>query len=173
MDTSSLWGTGLTAASDIESSQTKAGLEDANALIAQQQAKSEMAAGSYNANLVRQRGQKVLGSMIASTGANNLQQKGTPVNNQADTARATELSALMTNNNALRRAWGFQVQGASDRYEAGMDRTAGVLNAAGAIVGSKGVASYFNSTPSGPGGGVTVPTSAMQADNYDPNTANA
>jgi hypothetical protein len=117
---------------------TRANLERANAQIADQQAKSEMDAGAYNANLIRQRGAKVAGQQVASIGANNLQQGGTPSQVVGDTARATELSALTENNNALRRAWGFQVQGASDRTQADLAEQGGILSGIGTLAGTAG-----------------------------------
>lgn len=128
-------GAGIKAYGDYSAGQAKGKLNDLNARIADEQAKSEMASGSYNANLVRQKGAKVMGQQIASIGANNLQQTGTNLNVVADTARANEADALQVQNNALRRAWGFEVQGVSDRFQGGIARQQGILSGIGDVVG--------------------------------------
>lgn len=133
---------GLTDASALLGGVTKydAGEErrslfNANAGIAQRQAQSEAAAGAYNENAIRMRGAALTGQQVAQTGAGNLQQTGTPAQVQASTAAITEMDALQTRNNALRRAWGFRVQEASDRQQAGFAQTAGEFDAAGTILG--------------------------------------
>jgi hypothetical protein len=131
-------GGGIKAGSSIAAGDTRAGLERDNAAIADMQAKSEMNAGAYDANLIRQRGEKVAGQQVSAIGANNLQQAGTPATVVSDTARATELSALTTNNNALRRAWGFQVQGASDVEQADLAEQGGMLSGIGSLAGTAG-----------------------------------
>lgn len=134
-------GVGMKAAGDYNAGQAKGRLNDMNARIADEQAKSEMATGSYNADIVRRKGAKIMGQQVAAIGANNLQQTGTNATVVAETARTTETDALMTQNNSLRRAWGFQVQGASDRYQGQLDRSAGVMSGIGDIVG--GVSSMY------------------------------
>jgi hypothetical protein len=131
-------GGGIKAGSQIAAGDERAGLERANAQIAGAQAKSEEQSGAYDANLVRQRGAKVAGQQISAIGANNLQQAGTPSTVVADTARATEMSALTTNNNALRRAWGFEVQGASDTEQASLAQQGGILSGIGSLAGTAG-----------------------------------
>lgn len=134
-------GVGMKAYGDYSAGQARGNLADMNAKIASEQARSEMASGSYNANLVRQKGAKVMGQQVAAIGANNLQQTGTNATVVADTARATEMDALMTQNNALRRAWGFEVQGASDTYQGKLARAAGLMSGIGDIV-SGGTSMY-------------------------------
>lgn len=127
-------GAGMKAYGDYSAGQAKGKLNDMNARIADEQAKSEMASGSYNANLVRQKGAKVQGQQVASIGANNLQQTGTNVNVVADTARANEADALQVQNNALRRAWGFEVQEESDLTQGDMARKQGVMSGIGDLI---------------------------------------
>lgn len=116
-------------------------LFNANAGIAQRQAQSEEAAGATNELAVRMRGAAMTGQQVAQIGASNLQQTGTPAQVVASTAAINERDALQTRNNALRRAWGFSVQEASDRQQAGFAQTAGEFNAAGTILGG-GAKSY-------------------------------
>ena len=57
-------------------------------------------------------------------------------------AGATELSALTTQNNALRRAWGFDVQGESDRFQGGLAKQGGILSGVGDLM--TGTASAYD-----------------------------
>lgn len=130
--------------SQYESGKTRSELLDTNAEIADAQARSEEEAGAYNANLIRQRGARQMGAQVSAIGANNLQQGGTNQTIVADTARANELDALTTQNNALRRAWGFDVQEESDRFQSGLAEQGGILSGVGSLVKAGG--SYYAST---------------------------
>jgi hypothetical protein len=120
---------------EYEAGSQRRTLFNTNADIADQQALSEVKAGAYNENSVRMRGAQMTGQQIAATGANNLQQAGTPAQVIASTAGINERDALETRNNALRRAWGFRVQGASDRAQADFAQNAGEMDAVGTILG--------------------------------------
>jgi hypothetical protein len=132
----------LKAGSQIAAGNTKDAEEQANAGIADQQAKSEMASGAYNAGLARKKAAMIQGQQVASIGANNLQQAGTNAAVVASTAGAQEANALQIQNNALRRAWGFQVQGASDRFQGQLAKQQGILSGVGSLAGMGG--SLFN-----------------------------
>lgn len=131
----------LSGVSQYEAGQARSSLFRGNANIALQQAQSEAAAGGTNETMVRMKGAQITGQQIAATGANNLQQTGTPAQVIASTAGVNEMDALQTRNNALRRAWGFRVQAASDEKQAGLAATAGDFNAAGSIL-SGGAKAY-------------------------------
>jgi hypothetical protein len=139
----------IKAGADIAAGDTRSNLENANAEIASQQAKSEMASGAYGANLARQKGAQIQGQQVSAIGANNLQQTGTPSQVVADTARASEQNALQTQNNALRRAWGFEVQGSSDKTQADLASQGGILSGVGALAGSAGSIYRYQNAPSG------------------------
>ena len=51
-----------------------------------------------------------------------------------------EMNALTTRNNALRRAWGFEVAGVSDAFQSDMARRAGIGAGVGSILGASGAA---------------------------------
>ena len=132
---------GLTAAgglfqgvSQYEAGQERGSLFRANAGIAAQQYQSEMQAGSTNESRILMKGAQQTGQQVAQIGASNLQQRGTPAAVVASSAQANEIDALTTVNNARRRAYGFQVQEASDLNQASMAREAGDFNAAGSIL---------------------------------------
>jgi len=139
----------IRAGADIAAGDTRSNLENANAEIASQQAKSEMASGAYGANLARQRGAKITGQQVSAIGANNLQQTGTPSAVVADTARASEQNALQTQNNALRRAWGFEVQGASDKVQGDLAEQGGILSGIGSLASAGGSIYRYQNAPSG------------------------
>jgi hypothetical protein len=133
---------GLTAAGELyggvaqyTAGQERSSLYRANAGIAEQQARSEAAAGSFNEEQVRLKGAAMEGQQVAAIGANNLQQAGTPSQVVASTAAINEMNALETRNNALRRSWGFRVQEASDINQQDLASKAGTFNALGTILG--------------------------------------
>lgn len=117
-----------------EAGQTRSQLLKSNTQIAGAQAISEEKAGAINEETVRMKGTALLGQQVAQTGANNLQQAGTPAQVGASTALVNEMNALQTRNNALRRAWGFQVQGASDTFQSKEAATGGDFSGAGSIL---------------------------------------
>lgn len=124
----------LQGVGQYEAGQTRAGLFRANADIAGAQAQSEVQAGSTNADRILMRGNAVTGQQVAAIGANNLQQGGTNAQVVAGTAMVNEMDALQTRNNAMRRAYGFQVQQASDQFQAGQASKASGFSAAGSIL---------------------------------------
>ena len=132
----------LGGVANFEAGQEKASLLRANAAISSAQVQSEAAAGAYNASAI------VMGQQIANTGANNLQQAGTPAQVVASTQELNEMDALQTRNNALRRAWGFAVQGASDQKQADFAATSGDFNAEGTILGG-GAKAYTQAQAAG------------------------
>lgn len=140
MSAGSMIGTGglVEGVSQFEAGTTRSELLGMNAEIADMQARSEQQIGGQNAAAVRMKGQKVMGQQVAAIGANNLTQGGTNANVVAGTARANELDALTVQNNANRRAWGFEVQGQSDRYEAKISEEAGIMSGAGSILEAYG-----------------------------------
>lgn len=125
---------------EYEAGQTRATLLRANEGIATAQYQSEAATGAFNEEATRMRGAALEGQQVAQIGAGNLQQRGTPAQVVASTAEVNEMNALQTRNNALRRAWGFEVQGVSDAFQSDMARRAGIGAGAGSILGAGGAA---------------------------------
>lgn len=134
----------LSGVSQYEAGEARSSLYRANATIAGEQYQSEAAAGAYNEEMVRMKGAALEGQQVAQIGASNIQQRGTPAQVVASTAMVNEMNALQTRNNALRRAWGFEVQGASDLYQAGLAKTAGIEQGFGSILsgGAKAIGEY-------------------------------
>ena len=133
---------GLTASSSLaqgvsqyEAGQARSKLYQQNAGIATMQANSEAEAGAYNANAIRMKGAALEGQQVAQIGGNNLQQVGTPAQVIASSRMVNEMDALQTQNNAMRRAWGFKVQAASDEYQSKLDQKAAYTEGFGTILG--------------------------------------
>lgn len=132
-----------------EAGQTRSLLYRANASIAAQQAQSEREAGAYGEQMVRMRGAALQGQQIAQIGASNLQQAGTPSQVVASSAMVNEMDALQTRNNAMRKAWGFQVQGISDTFQSKQAATGGIFSGVGSILsGGARAAEQYNQTGS-------------------------
>jgi len=127
-----------------EAGQTRSQLFRANAGIAVQQAQSEAQAGATNEEAARLRSTALTGQQVAAIGGSNLQQTGTPAQVVASSAEIGEMNALQTRNNALRRAWGFSVQSASDSFQAKQASSAGDFSGAGSILtgGAKALKEY-------------------------------
>lgn len=124
----------LSGVSRYEAGEERSRLFDANADIAKRQAQSEAEAGAYNETMVRMRGAALEGQQTAQIGANNLQQRGTPAAVVASSRMVNEMDALQTRNNALRRAWGFEVQGLNDRTQASFAQRSGEFGAVDSIL---------------------------------------
>ena len=131
----------LGGVADYEAGKTRSQLYRANAAIAAQQAQSEREAGAYNEEIIRMKGAALQGQQIANIGASNLQQAGTPSQVVASTAAVNEMDALQTRNNAMRKAWGFQVQGASDNFQSAQASRTAITSGVGSIL-SGGAKAY-------------------------------
>lgn len=134
----------LSGVSQYEAGEARSSLYNANAGVAARQFQSEAEAGAYNEEMVRMKGAALEGQQVAQIGGSNLQQRGTPAQVVASSAMVNELNALTTRNNALRRAWGFEVQEQSDLYQASKYATAGVEQGFGSILagGAKALGEY-------------------------------
>jgi hypothetical protein len=138
---------GLTAGAGLlqgvgqyEAGQTRSRLFRTNADIASEQSQSEFQAESANETALRMRQAAVSGQQVAQTGANNLQQRGSPAQVQASTAAINETDILTMRNNAARKAWGFQVQETSDEFQSGQAARVGDMEGIGSILGGGGKA---------------------------------
>lgn len=145
---------GLTAGSGLlsgvaqyEAGQTRSNLLRSNAAVAGMQSQSELDAEARNESALRMRQSAIRGQQVAQTGANNLQQAGTPAQVQASTAQINEVDILNMRNNAMRKAWGFQVQQVSDTFQSKQAGTIGDMAGAGSILAGGGKAyEQYNAT---------------------------
>lgn len=137
----------LSGVSQYEAGQARSQLFRANASVAASQFQSEAQAGAYNEEMMRMRGTALTGQQVAQIGASNLQQRGTPAQVVASSAEMNELNAITTRNNALRRAWGFEVQQQSDLYQASKYQSAGIEQGIGSILtGGAKAGQQYNQT---------------------------
>lgn len=113
-----------------------------NALIAQQQAQAETAAGDITAqNRLVQAGQQTA-AVRAAAGASGLDpNEGSPVRLQSDTEKLGMLDALTIRNNAARRAYGYQAAATGETAQAGLygaaaqnAQNAGIINSFGSVL---------------------------------------
>lgn len=124
----------MSGVSQYEAGQTRSQLFRTNADIAMRQGQSEAQAGAYNEEMVRMKGNALVGQQTAQIGAGNLTQGGTSGQVVASTRMINEMDALQTRNNALRRAWGFQVQAASDTFQSEQAQRAGINSGLGSVL---------------------------------------
>ena len=121
----------LNSGAQYASGQASRSLMYMNAGLAGEQAKSEASAGAYNEGQIRKKYAAVEGAQVNAIGANNLQVSGSALRMLTDTAKAGEMDALQTRNNALRKAFGYQVQAVGDRFQGDMDARIGTMRAVG------------------------------------------
>ena len=125
----------LGGVSRFAAGQERGALFRANENVSEAQVASEFRAGSANENIERMKAKALEGQQVAQIGASGVQQAGSPSAVVASTAAINEMNALQIRNNAARRAWGFAVQGESDRIQAGLARQAGTIEGIGTILG--------------------------------------
>lgn len=132
---------GLTGASALmsgvsryEAGRERSQLYKANAGIATQQFQSEEEAAATNEQASRMRAAARTGQAVAAIGANGLTQGGTNAQVVASNAAVSEMDVLTQRNNALRRAWGFEVQAQSDEIQSKFASRAGDFSAADSIL---------------------------------------
>jgi hypothetical protein len=128
----------LSGVAQYEAGRTRSNLLRSNASVAGQQSQSELDAESRNEQALRMKQAAVTGQQVAQTGANNLQQRGSPSQVQQSTAEINETDILTMRNNAMRKAWGFQVQRASDTFQSEQAGRIGAFQGAGSILAGGG-----------------------------------
>lgn len=134
----SLIGTGVGAASQFQSGQDAAALGRNNAILANQQADETLRQGVEAQNQYRTRVRQFLGRQRALTAANNVQNMGSPLSLQEDTAALGEADIANIRNQAALDAWGFKVgaqqslqKGRADQSSANLSAIGGALKAGG------------------------------------------
>lgn len=131
--------------------ESEAQLFDYNAAVADLQGQDAIERGAEQESRYRTQIRGTIGSLRANFGAQNIAVTyGSAVDTQADAAYLGELDALTIRTNAMREAWGFQVNAEDLRRRAVIARKEGTvleatgrqqattanLNAVGSIVGS-------------------------------------
>jgi hypothetical protein len=104
----------------------KAQIAAQNAQIANQQASQAIINGQTAEQNIRLQGAQVIGSQRASMAANGVDLGQGSANEALTTTKyITERDALTTKDNALRQAWGYQVQAVNATNEGRIDTYAG------------------------------------------------
>jgi hypothetical protein len=127
-------GGGYAAAATLLASQQSKRLLNANAGIAELQARSEAQAGGEQAELYRQHLDATMGKQEAAVGGSNVTMTGSPLRALASTAQlgAQDIARIQTN--ASRKAWGYDVTAAGDRVRSQQAGAAGVANTIGSLI---------------------------------------
>lgn len=106
--------------------ESQARLAEYNAGVSDLLAKDAIDRGEDEARLVGKQVEQVVGSQRATMAANGIDVGfGTAVDLQADTAWQGELDALQIRTNAMREAWGYQVEATDMRTRAAITRQEG------------------------------------------------
>lgn len=108
--------------------ESQAELLDYNASVADLQAQDAIDRGRLDENRYRSQIRGLIGSQRAGYAAQGVSvAEGSPADVQADTAFLGELDALTLRQNAMREAWGYQVQAYDTRGRAEIARREGVV----------------------------------------------
>lgn len=106
--------------------ESQARLAEYNAGVSDILAKDAVDRGEEEAQQIGKEVERVVGSQRAGFAANNIDVGfGTAVDLAADTAWTGELDALQARTNAMREAWGYQVEATDLRTRAGIVRQEG------------------------------------------------
>lgn len=137
----------------------QAGVAQMNAQIAQQNAQFEQQKGEAEAQQAGMKGRYQLGMTKAIQGASGIDvNRGSTVNVQRSESEITNMNEATIRNNAARKAWGFEVEGANDQAQAALDRmkastskTAGEFGAASSLLSAAGSVSskWMNASDKG------------------------
>lgn len=114
-----------------EASESQAELQEANAAIADVQAKDAIARGAVEESKFRMGVRGLIGSQRVAFASGNIDAGfGSAVDVQADAAYLGEIDALTIRSNAAREAWGYRVAGDDLRQRADIARREGANAAA-------------------------------------------
>lgn len=114
-----------------------------NATIADQNAKSAVAAGNAQAEQQRMKTNAIIGAQVAAQASSGLDTgSGSPLDVRTSTKELGELDVLTIRNNAARQAYGYQSQSNSFAAQSGLDlatganaATAGQISSVSSILG--------------------------------------
>lgn len=150
-----LVGGAIGAAGAIKASNASASAAKYNSQVASQNSQQAIqnanltsASGSVAAGNESLKTRALVGSEVANEAASGLDvNSGSPVDVRGSTRSLGELDALTVRSNATREAYGYQVESASQKGQAGLDKseatsdlTSGYVNAGSTLLGSAGTA---------------------------------
>jgi hypothetical protein len=126
---------GFKAFSQYQAGKENGKIADWNAEVADLQARDAMSRGQEAQNKLRRGARRLIGAQRAGfAGQGVVVDSGSPAAVVEDSYTLSEADARTIANNAIREAWGYQVQAAGYRFQAGQARRAGVMAAAGTLI---------------------------------------
>lgn len=115
-------GTAASASAQSQQANYQAQVAHNNQVIAADQARAALDAGTVRAQQQLSAGDQRMGAIRAAMGANNVQlNSGSALDLQADSGRTTALNAYTTQYNAGLQAQGFRAQGSNFAAQAQLD----------------------------------------------------
>jgi hypothetical protein len=134
----SLIGTGVSAASAYNQGQVQRAMLRNQAILGEQQAEETLKTGVINQNNYRRQINALIGRQRAVIAANNVQNAGSPLALQEDTAAIGEADIANIRNQAALDAWGFKVGADQARYRGDLYASAGATSAFGDVLAAGG-----------------------------------
>lgn len=144
-----LIGTGFSAISAYQQGQDQKALARNNAILANEQSEEALKTGVINQNNYRRQLNQFLGRQRATIAANNVQDLGSPLALQEDTAAMGEADIANIRNQAALDAWGYKVGAGQSIARGKMYASTANADAFGDLLsaGGKGYGMYKNRTP--------------------------
>ncbi len=145
----SLIGTGVSAASAYQQGQNAKALARNNAILGNEQSDEALKTGVIAQNNYRRQLNQFLGRQRATIAANNVQNAGSPLALQEDTASLGEADIANIRNQAALDAWGYKVGASQSIARGNAAASTANANALGDVLsaGGQGYSLYKNRTP--------------------------
>jgi hypothetical protein len=132
-------GGAMSAYSQISAGQAAAAQAEANARLARGNAAIVQQEGAATAAQAELHGRQVAaGEAVALAGNGAEISSGSAAETIGQTSLTSELDAMTARNNAARKAWGYDVEAATDDAASEMARTRSILGAVGTGIGTLG-----------------------------------
>lgn len=133
-----LIGTGISAAAAYNQGQNARALARNQAILLQDQADEAQRTGVINQNNYRRQVNALIGRQRAVIAANNVQDLGSPLALQEDTAAIGEADIANIRNQAALDAWGYKVGAGQSLYRGDAAAKAGAASAFGDVLSAGG-----------------------------------
>ena len=143
--------TAMSAYGAYQQGQYQGGVARNNAVIQEQNATWTKQQGIAEEANQRQKTAQMAGGIQAEMAGHGVDtENGTPLRLQGDVANLGETDAITIRNNAMRKAWGFDVAASGNTAQAAQDTTAGNLDAFTSLIGgASSISRNYKSSPSG------------------------
>lgn len=136
----SLIGTGVSALSQYQQGQDSMAIAKQNAILANEQADETLRQGVQAQNQYRTRVNQFIARQRAIAAANNVQNAGSPLTLQEDTAALGEADIANIRNQAALDAWGFRTGAQQSLAKGRAAQTSANLGAFGSLLKAGGQA---------------------------------